>query len=243
MISQKSFFDKEYAEQSSIKIENWRIGYLKRVFRLLNIKPDDKFLDIGCGGLGYIVIEVTKSKHCYSSGVDISSAGARQASSICQEKLKPSSTIGFIACSATHLPFIDSFFSKITLIMVLEHVPNDQAVISEISRICKSKGRILITVPNSYSRCLPILTLAKIKADKAVGHLRSYKAEDLLNLSLHNGFVLQSLEYHAHFIKAVQNVLQRFLRDDKVWWMLENLDYSMRKIPVGSAFTIVLKKR
>ena len=129
--------------------------------------------------------------------------------------------------------------------MVLEHVPNDQVVISEMSRICKRNGRVLVTVPNSYSRCLPILTLAKMKADKSVGHLRSYKAEDLLNVSMRMGFVLKSIEYHAHLIKGVQNLLQHFpltIGDDKVWWTLEQLDQSMHKIPTGSAFTVVLVK-
>ena len=246
MISQKSLFNEAYAKRSYAKIENWRIGYLQRVFRALDVKSDDVFLDIGCGGLGYIVIEVAKSKHCYSIGVDISQAGARQASSIYHEKSELSCSCGFIACSATHLPFRDSFFSKISLIMVLEHVPNDQSVISEMSRICRSKGQVLVTVPNSYQRCLPILTLAKIKADKAVGHLRSYKAEDLLNVSMRMGFVLKSIEYHAHLIKGVQNLLHRFpltVGDDKIWWMLEKFDNSLRKVPTGSAFTVVLIKQ
>jgi len=247
MKAQKSFFDMEHTGQSyaEYKLENWRIGYLRRVFKALDIKPDDMFLDVGCGGLGYISVEVAKRKRCYSIGVDISSAGIRQASSFVKKNLNPYCTCRFIVCSATHLPFRDSFFSKITLIMVLEHVPNDRAVISEISRICKSKGRVLITVPNSYRRCLPILTLAKMKADKAVGHLRSYKAEDLLKISMKRGFVLQSLEYHAHFIKGVQNLFKYFQMPagDKVWWMLEDFDSRMHKIPVGSAFTMVLVKR
>ena len=143
------------------------------------------------------------------------------------------------------MPFIDSLFSKITLIAVLEHIPNEQAVISEISRICKNKGRVLISVPNSYRRSLPILTLAKMKVDKAVGHLRSYKAEDLLKNLMRMGFVLQTLAYHAHFIKVVQHLLQHFppTIEDKVWWMLEDFDARMYKVPTGSAFTVVLVKQ
>jgi len=246
MKAQKSFFDMEHTGQSyaEYKLENWRIGYLRRVFKALDIKPDDMFLDVGCGGLGYIVVEAAKRKRCYSIGVDISSTGIGQASSFAKKNLNPYCTCGFIVCSATHLPFIDSLFSKITLIMVLEHIPNEQAVISEISRICKNKGRVLITVPNSYRRSLPILTLAKMKADKAVGHLRSYKAEDLLKILMRKGFVLQSLEYHAHSIKGAQYLLQHFpLTGDKVWWMLEDFDARMYKVPTGSAFTVVLVKQ
>jgi ubiquinone/menaquinone biosynthesis C-methylase UbiE len=246
MISQKSYFDNAYSGQNSAKIEKWRVAYLQRVYRSLDIKPNDMYLDIGCGGLGYIVIEVANSKQCYSVGVDISSAGARQAASIYKKRFEKYSTCEFVACSATHLPFRDASFSKITLIMVLEHVPNDKLVISEIGRICQNNGKVLVTVPNSYSRCLPVLTLAKIKADKAVGHLRSYKAEDLLEVSTQMGFVLKSLEYHAHFIKAIQSLLQRFplsIETDNLWWVLEKLDYGIRNIPTGSAFTVVLVKR
>jgi len=247
MKAQKSLFDKEHTGRSYAEytLENWRIGYLRRVFKALDIKPDDMFLDVGCGGLGYIVIEVAKRKRCYSIGVDISSVGIRQASSFAKKNLSPYCTCGFIVCSATHLPFLDSLFSKITLIAVLEHIPNDQVVISEISRICKNKGRVLITVPNSYRRSLPILTLALMKAHKAVGHLRGYKAEDLVNNLMHMGFVPQSLAYHAHFIKGVQCMFQHFplTVGDKVWWMLEDFDARMCKVPTGSAFTVVLVKQ
>lgn len=247
MKAQKSFFDKEHSRESYAKYkpENWRIGYLRRVLKALDINSDDIFLDIGCGGLGYIIQEVAKRKRCYSIGVDISSVGIRQASSFAKKNLNTHCTCEFIVCSATHLPFIDGSFSKITLIMVLEHIPNEQAVISEISRICKNKGRVLISVPNSYRRSLPILTLAKMKADKAVGHLRSYKAENLLKNLRRMGFVLQQLEYHAHFIKLMQYLLQHFplTAGDKVWWMLEDFDARMYKVPTGSAFTVILVKQ
>jgi len=247
MKAQKSFFNKEHTGSSyaEYKLENWRIGYLRRVFKALDIKADDKFLDIGCGGLGYIVEEVAKRKHCYSIGVDISSVGIRQASSFAKKNLNVYPLCEFIVCSATHLPFIDSFFSKITLIAVLEHIPNDQAVISETSRICKTNGRVFITVPNSYRRSLPILTLAKMKVDKAVGHLRSYKVEYLVKNLMRVRFALQSLEYHAHLIKVAQYLLQHFplTAGDKVWWMLEDFDTHMCKVATGSAFTVVMMKQ
>lgn len=247
MKSQKLFFDMEHAGRiyAKYKLENWRISYLRRVFKALDLRSDDMFLDIGCGGMGYVVVEVAKRKNCYSIGVDISPIGVKQASSFAKEYLNTDCTCEFIVCSATHLPFKDCLFSKITLIAVLEHIPDEQSVTYEISRICKDKGRVLISVPNSYHRTLPLLTLAKIRVDKAVGHLRSYKAEDLLKSLTNLRFILQSLSYHAHFVKVVQYLLQYFPLNarDKIWWMLEDFDAYMHKIPIGFAFTVVLVKQ
>lgn len=247
MKSQKLFFDMEHAKGTYAKyaLENWRISYLRRVFKALDLKSDDLFLDIGCGGLGYVVVEVARRKNCYSIGVDISPMGAKQASSFAKKELSAQRNFEFIVCSATHLPFADHLFSKITLIAVLEHIPDEQSVISEISRICRDKGKVLISVPNSYQRTLPLLTLAKIRVDNTVGHLRSYKAENLLKNLIPLRFTLQSLSYHAHFVKGVQSVLQYFPPNagNRLWWLIEDLDDYMNKISIGFDFTMVLEKQ
>lgn len=52
-----------------------------------------------------------------------------------------------VVCDITKLPFIDNSVDYILNIAVLEHVPNPQAVISEMYRILKPGGKLLCEIP------------------------------------------------------------------------------------------------
>jgi SAM-dependent methyltransferase len=45
------------------------------------------------------------------------------------------------------LPFSDSSFGLVTLLDVIEHVPDDQVLLGEVRRVLTPGGRILVTVP------------------------------------------------------------------------------------------------
>lgn len=51
-----------------------------------------------------------------------------------------------LVCDARHLPFADGSFDSVTLVEVIEHVPEPEQVIAEAARIARSN--VLITVPN-----------------------------------------------------------------------------------------------
>lgn len=52
-----------------------------------------------------------------------------------------------VVCDITQLPFKDNSVDQIINIAVLEHVPNPQAVISEIHRVLKPGGKLLCEIP------------------------------------------------------------------------------------------------
>jgi hypothetical protein len=85
-------------------------------------------------------------------------------------------------------------------------------------------------------------------ADKRVGHLRHYKAEELVSEFTQQGFDVKSVTYSAHLYKALQIFLGKLIRrierpNSRVWWMLEKLDIQMDRVPSGLQLHLVMKKR
>ncbi|HEX2826074.1 MAG TPA: class I SAM-dependent methyltransferase [Burkholderiales bacterium] len=55
----------------------------------------------------------------------------------------------FVVVGATpETPFEDNFFDAVTLLSVLEHVPDERALLAEIHRILKPGGRAIVLVPH-----------------------------------------------------------------------------------------------
>ena len=71
------------------------------------------------------------------------------------------------------LPYRKESFDFVTAIYVLEHIKNDTLAISEISRILKKNGMVVITVPHRmryYST-----------QDKIIGHFRRYEINQIIS--------------------------------------------------------------
>ncbi|MHA1106763.1 MAG: class I SAM-dependent methyltransferase [Promethearchaeota archaeon] len=74
----------------------------------------------------------------------------------------------------TRLPYRDDSFDFISALDVLEHIKDDIKAVSEINRIIKKGGIVVITVPHR--------TRYYTYQDKLIGHYRRYEIEDIINL-------------------------------------------------------------
>lgn len=114
------------------------------------IKPvNGPILDIGChsGTFTKKILEKIKTKEVY--GIDISSSAIKRA------KLRI--PFGhFEIGDAVNLPFQSNFFVTVFCLEVLEHVDNPEKVLSEIKRVLKKNGDVVILVP-SDSRLFKIV--------------------------------------------------------------------------------------
>ncbi|MFX1239447.1 MAG: methyltransferase domain-containing protein, partial [Promethearchaeota archaeon] len=79
----------------------------------------------------------------------------------------------------TRLPFRKESFDFISALDVLEHVFNDKLAISEISRILKDRGVVLVTIPHSMKNFS--------KQDEIIGHYRRYELDQIVEMFKENG--------------------------------------------------------
>ncbi len=92
-------------------------------------------LDVGCGVMPYKKIIQEESKINQYTGIDIKNETY-------QSSIKPD-----YFWDGKTLPFENSKYKSGMLIEVLEHVPKPLQVLSEVNRVLKSRGLLLITVP------------------------------------------------------------------------------------------------
>ena len=76
--------------------------------------------------------------------------------------------------SITDFPFESNSFDLIAALDVLEHIPNDSAARSELSRVLAPKGLLIITVPHRMA--------FYTKQDRIVGHVRRYEYTQIKDL-------------------------------------------------------------
>jgi ubiquinone/menaquinone biosynthesis C-methylase UbiE len=109
------------------------------------------YLEIGLG-TGEI-FEMTSPRFKFSYGTDISEGMVRQ-SSLKGKKLK-----NLFVADVCYLPLRKNSFDFIICQDVIEHVPDQSKLVSEISRILRGGGVAVITTPNPL--WAPILYLAE----------------------------------------------------------------------------------
>ncbi len=79
-----------------------------------------------------------------------------------------------VLAEASSLPFASGTFDLVCALDIVEHVVDDNGVISELSRVTRAGGLLLISAPLHPSRWTPF--------DEVVGHGRRYEPPRLLDM-------------------------------------------------------------
>ncbi len=123
--------------------ENWAgkvyyafVGYDDRLAEDIGILPDDRVLDVGGGQRPLRRADV-------SVDFDVFEGVHRQGQAISREK-------PLVCGDVHHLPFADKSFDVVCCRMVLEHVDDPAAAVSELQRVGK---RVFLEVPNALWEC------------------------------------------------------------------------------------------
>ncbi|MCA9395494.1 MAG: glycosyltransferase [Candidatus Omnitrophica bacterium] len=91
-------------------------------------------------------------------------------------------------CDLERLCYRDGTFDVITALDVIEHVPDPERVVGEISRVLKAGGRVIITVPAFKFLWSP--------HDEALSHFRRYHRRELRGLLEDAGLPVVRMGYH-----------------------------------------------
>lgn len=109
---------------------------LHRLLAGLDLPQDASILDGGCGS-GRNLIEL--ARYGEVSGVEISEASAEVARG---------REVGEVhTCSLVDLPFAEDSFDLVTCLDVIEHLDDDVAALTELRRVVKPGGRLVVMVP------------------------------------------------------------------------------------------------
>jgi SAM-dependent methyltransferase len=92
------------------------------------------------------------------------------------------------------LPFEDATFDLVTCLDVLEHTPDDMRALSELRRVTKADGWLLVTVP-AYQRLWS-------RHDEVNHHFRRYERRTLQSAATSAGWVVQRATFFNSLLLA-----------------------------------------
>ena len=127
----------------------------------------------------------------------------------------------------TAMPFATGSFGLVCALDIVEHVDDDDAALSEISRVAKAGALLLLSVPLHAARWT--------RFDEFVGHRRRYEPERLWKKLAEHRF---AVEHSAVF--GMQPRSSRLL-DAGMWWLTHQREralwwYNRALMPLGLRF-------
>lgn len=135
-----------------------------------------RILDVGCGtGANLIML----SKHGDAEGVDVS----EDALAFCRERGLDKVRLG----AGEELPYEDGTFDLVTAFDVVEHMDDDLAGLSEMHRVLRPGGRVLLFVPT-------FMFLWGLQDDVS-HHRRRYRLSQLRRVLEQAGFEIERTTY------------------------------------------------
>ena len=159
------------------------------------------FLEVGCG-TGYVLSGVASAfPNARIAGTEIFCAGLGFAA-----RRVPRAE--FLQMDARHIPY-DAEFDVVGAFDVLEHIQEDEMVISEVHQAIKPGGGVIVTVPQ-HDRLWS-------RQDELAGHVRRYCARDLKTKMTRAGFrviemrsfvslLLPALGFHALSVMPARRI-------------------------------------
>src|ERR1022692_219600 len=165
----------------------------------LGVRPGDHLLDLGCG-FGRHAFEAARrgaSVVALDAGPEeVAQVRGTFAAMVEAGELPADHPATAVLGDALALPFPDGRFDRVIASEVLEHIPDDVAAMSELSRVLRPGGTMAVTVP----RCGPEAinwALSDEYHDTPGGHVRIYRRSALERRLGSTGLVSIG-HHHAH---------------------------------------------
>lgn len=164
----KDFYDKHKNFSCRTLIEYYISPGIKCKFDILkkNLNTKETFssgIDLGSSG-NSILLFLDKMKN--KSFLDITELPLKQ--------YRDTITYHPLCSDLKRLPYRNESFDFVSALDVLEHIKNDHLAISEISRIVKKSGIVVITVPHRMKYYT--------NQDQIIGHYRRYEIDEMVDL-------------------------------------------------------------
>jgi ubiquinone/menaquinone biosynthesis C-methylase UbiE len=146
---------------------------------VLNLKPEDKLLEVGCGG-GAFLEEALRSG-CSAWAIDQSRDMVSVATSV-NARATEEGRLKIVHCDASHIPFPDAMFNYAVMSGVLQFLSEPVATFREILRTLKPGGLLVVTSSTKELRGTPAAP------EPIANYLRYYEDNELESLAKLSGF-------------------------------------------------------
>jgi ubiquinone/menaquinone biosynthesis C-methylase UbiE len=184
-------------------------------------------LDLGCGD-GYVSRCLFQSKNLQvTSGIDVSKRYILKAK---RNDYNPQVYKSLQVADAHNLPFKDQTFDIVFSNCVMEHIPDFQDVLCEVSRVLKSDGTFILTVPtpqfgqHSYIyqffkkiRCRKISNLYRYLLNKRLCHYNIYNLAQWDSFLNKASLKIKSAQYYIKPETAFLCDLLEFIYTLGIW--------------------------
>lgn len=235
---QLNYFDKEFAAVRDYQLAPWQESYVKKIKEHLLDRNYKKktLLDIATGS-GYIAIEMAQIGMNVIA-CDLSPQAIKNLQKYKKKfKLK---NLKLITCKAEEIPLKDESVDYIVANAILEHIPEEDATISEWKRVLKKNGKMLITVPLKYRYVWPFFWLINYIHDKRIGHLRRY---DYPTLYKKFGLKIHKHTYTGHLVKVFGAIISIIFKVSKYDSHYEKIDEKYENRRYGASnISVIFKK-
>lgn len=230
-------------------------------FDKLTIQPGYRILDIGCGP-GRHACEAFRFKDVVVVGADMNEDDLREA----MERLTYHEMIGedgggvwaISVADITRLPFKDNSYDLVICSEVMEHIPDEDAAISELIRVLKPGRNLVVSVPRYFPEWV-CWALSDEYNSSSGGHIRIYKKGRIIDM-LEAAGTRKWADHYAHSLHTpywwlkclvgpdredsiLVNLYHRFL----IWDMMEHpwitrfMDKMLNPV-MGKSMTLYFKK-
>jgi SAM-dependent methyltransferase len=177
-------------------------------FDRIGVGPGTKVIDVGCGAGRH-------SFEAYRRGADVIAFDQDAAEldnvdillrAMAETGEAPASASAeTVKGDALALPFPDGSFDCVIASEILEHVPADDAAISELIRVLKIGGALVVTVPRWLPERVCWMLSEEYHSNEG-GHIRIYRASELRSKIARTGMAF----IHSHYAHALHTPF---------WWL------------------------
>ena len=138
-----------YFKNENDTLETAQNNKIQHIIKKLNIKPNQKVLDIGCGW-GSLAVDIARSANCEVTGITLSENQLKY----CKQKAKELNLENQLRFMLMDYRELDEKFDRIVSVGMFEHVGRKfyKKFFSQVEKLLKDDGCLLYTSPSPRDR-------------------------------------------------------------------------------------------
>lgn len=219
----KTLYENQYGKGKLIQKPSF--SFLRKIFRKFDIGREEiaidllknelaekrTLLDLGCGE-GKLIFKLMKNFDKLF-GIDISPKRIKKAKELAKRYSPDNEKIKFIIADIEKgLPFPKDSFDVVTCVAVLEHLFDVYGVLSEINRVLRKRGILILEIPNiAYIKYRFQLLVGKLPVTSSPfnwkeigwdgGHLHYFTKKRIISALRESGFNVLRVSGSGFFAK------------------------------------------